>query len=127
MPERLIHCRTCRTLLNTDLEPDSVEIPQFMPLQEIESVPQLPVRGYYTVCPQCSRELRINRRFTGKKVTCKHCTGEFVLDFNDPNIEKVGVYVNCPKCAERLRMSLKYLGIKVACKACQCQLTVIDD
>ena len=38
MPERLIHCRTCRTLLNTDLDPDSVEIPAFVPLQEIETV-----------------------------------------------------------------------------------------
>jgi hypothetical protein len=127
MPEKLIHCRTCRTLLNTDLEPDSVEIPQFMPLQEIESVPQLPIRGYYTMCPQCSRELRINRKFLGKQVTCKHCSGEFLLDFDNPKIEKVGVYVYCPHCSERLRMSCKYIGIKVACKDCQGTLTVVED
>ncbi len=120
MPERLIHCRNCRTLLNTDLEPDSVEIPEFVPLQEIEAAVDLPIRGYYIICPHCARELRINRKFLGKRVTCKQCTGDFVLNFDDGagKIEKVGIYVYCPHCSDRLRMSAKYVGIKVACKSC---------
>ncbi len=126
MPVRMIHCRNCRTLLNTDLEPESVEIPEFVPLQEIESVQELPIRGFYVVCPQCTRELRINRKFAGKQVTCKHCSGEFPLNFGDGKIEKVGVYVYCPHCSERLRMSCKYIGIKVSCKACSGRLTVVE-
>jgi uncharacterized protein (DUF983 family) len=128
MPEKLIHCRNCRTLLNSDLESDSVEIPHFVPLQEIETVPELSLRGYYVLCPQCSRELRVNRKFLGKKVVCKQCTGDFVLDFDDGprRVEKVGVYVNCPHCTERLRMSPKYLGIKVACKSCSGRLMAVE-
>jgi len=128
MPERLIHCRSCRALLNTDLEPDSVEIPLFVPLQEIESFVELPVRGYYVQCPQCYRELRINRKFTGKRVTCKQCTGEFVLRFDDgpQRVEKIAVYVHCPHCTERLRMSTKYVGVKVACKACSGRLMAVE-
>src|SRR5262245_54039549 len=126
MPERMIHCASCRTLLNTDLEPDSVEIPEFVPLQEIDSLPELPIRGYYVVCPQCSRELRVNRKFASKQVTCKHCSGEFLLDFSNGKVEKVGVYLYCPHCAERLRMSCKYIGVKVACKACSGKLTAVE-
>jgi uncharacterized protein (DUF983 family) len=126
MPERLIHCYNCRTLLNTDLEPDSVEIPQFVPLQEIETSPELPLRGFYLLCPQCSRELRVNRKYVGKQVTCKHCTGEFLLDFNNSKIQKVGIYAYCPHCSERLRMASKYLGVKVSCKACSGRLTTVE-
>ena len=128
MPEKLIHCRNCRTLLNSDLDPDSVEIPEFVPLQEIEAVVELSLRGYYVHCPHCSRELRVNRKFLGKKVTCKQCAGHFVLNFDEgPNrIEKVGVYVYCPHCSDRLRMSSKYLGVKVACKACSGRLMAVE-
>jgi uncharacterized protein (DUF983 family) len=128
MPEKLIHCRNCRTLLNTDLDPDSVEIPQFVPLQEIEAVVELSLRGYYVQCPHCSRELRVNRKFLGKKVTCKQCAGHFVLSFDDGpgRVEKVGIYVYCPHCSDRLRMSSKYLGIKVACKACSGHLMAVE-
>lgn len=127
MPEKLIHCRNCRTLLNTDLEPDSVEIPEFVPLQEIESFVELEVRGYYVQCPHCSRELRVNRKFIGKQVTCKQCGGEFPLKFDDePRVHKIGVYVYCPHCSDRLRMSSKYVGIKVACKSCSGRLMAVE-
>src|SRR5262249_9883661 len=101
-------------------EPDSVEIPEFVPLQEIESAVDLPIRGYYILCPHCTRELRINRKFVGKRVTCKQCTGDFVLNFGEGagKIEKVGVYGYCPHCSDRLGMPAKCLGIKVACKSC---------
>jgi Zn-finger nucleic acid-binding protein len=79
------------------------------------------------LCPQCTRELRINRKFDGKQVTCKHCSGEFLLDFGVDKIEKVGIYVYCPHCSERLRMSCKYIGVKVACKACSGRLTAVEN
>ena len=128
MPERIIHCRNCRTLLNSDLEPDSVEIPMFVPLQEIDSFVELPIRGYYVQCPHCSRELRVNKKFIGKRVTCKQCSGDFVLDFTDSKrkIEKNGIYVYCPHCSDRLRMSTKYLGVKVACKSCTGRLMAVE-
>ncbi|MBS0261196.1 MAG: hypothetical protein JSS02_04510 [Planctomycetes bacterium] len=126
MPVRLIHCRTCRTLLNTDLEPDSVEIPAFVPLQEIEAVSELPARGYYIACPHCDRELRINGKYLNQSVTCKHCSGKFPFEFASGKLQKIAVYVRCPNCPERLRMSLKYLGIKVACKDCGARIIVQD-
>jgi len=128
MPERIIHCRNCRTLLNTDLDPDSVEVPEFVPLQEIENIVELPVRGYYVLCPHCTRELRVNRKFVGKQVSCRQCTGDFMLDFGDVStkVEKVGIYVYCPHCNERLRMSGKYVGIKVACKSCSGRLMAVE-
>lgn len=128
MPERLIHCCNCRTLLNSDLEHDSVEIPEFQPLQEIESVAELSLRGYYVLCPHCSRELRVNRKFLDKQVSCKHCAGDFVLDVahDGGKIQKVGIYVYCPHCSDRLRMSTKYVGVKVACKSCSGRLKAVE-
>ena len=114
-------------MLNTDLESDSIEIPKFVPLQEITSYITLPVRGYFIVCPSCQRELRINSKYSGKKVSCKHCNASF--RFN-PDVEFQGelpqVYVNCPHCEERLRVARKYLGAKVACKGCKGELVVAD-
>ncbi len=126
MPERMIHCRNCRTLLNSDLESDSVEIPTFVPLKEIDSCVELKVRGYYINCPQCSRELRVNGKFVGKSVTCKHCEGSFVLDFSGEGLQPAGIYVYCPHCSDRLRMSVKYVGVKVACRSCQGRLMAIQ-
>jgi uncharacterized protein (DUF983 family) len=126
MPERMIHCANCRELLNTDLEPDSVEIPEFVPLKEIENVVELNVRGYYLNCPHCQRELRVNSKFLGKSVTCKQCDGTFILEFGESALKPVGVYVYCPHCSDRLRMKNKYLGIKVSCKSCQGRLMAVD-
>ncbi|MGQ0633337.1 MAG: hypothetical protein ACT4QC_01900 [Planctomycetaceae bacterium] len=125
MPERMIHCRNCRTLLNPDLESDSVEIPSFVPLKEIESFVELKVRGYYLNCPHCNRELRVNAKFVSRKVTCKHCEGHFVLDLSNSNLDPSGIYVYCPHCSDRLRMSVKYVGTKVACKSCQGRLMAV--
>jgi len=67
MPERLIHCRNCRAMLNSDLESDTIEIPAFIPLQEIASHVELDVRGYFVPCSSCERELRINAKYAGKR------------------------------------------------------------
>jgi ssDNA-binding Zn-finger/Zn-ribbon topoisomerase 1 len=125
MPARLIHCFNCRALLNTDLEPDSVEIPEFVPLKEIGPVDEIKVRGHYVNCPNCTRELRVNAKYIGKSVTCKQCDGRFTLILDDPKVEQVGVYVYCPHCSVRLRMATKYVGIKVACKTCKGHLMVV--
>lgn len=125
MPERLIHCRNCRAMLNTDLESDSIEIPEFVPLQEISAEVRIPVRGYFLDCPSCERELRINARFDGKKVSCKHCAKGFRFKATpDGQAGQLSVYVYCPHCRERLRMASKYVGVKVRCKHCSGQLEV---
>jgi len=127
MPERMVHCRNCRAMLNTDLESDSIEIPAFVPLQEIASYISLPIRGYFIPCPSCQRELRINEKYAGKKVSCKHCESTFRFD---PNAQVKGeplqVYVYCPHCDERLRVARRYLGAKVACKSCKGELVIED-
>lgn len=127
MPERLIHCRNCRAMLNSDFESDSIEIPAFVPLKEIAAHVTLPIRGYYIPCPSCQRELRINKQFVGRKVTCKHCQAGFRFRVDDPAVSsKLALYVYCPHCNERLRMSQKYLDVRIACKACKGELIVSE-
>ena len=45
MPENLVHCQNCRALMNPDLKTDSVEIPEFIPLQEIGSMVEVKPKG----------------------------------------------------------------------------------
>ncbi len=127
MPGRLVHCRNCRALLNTDLESDSVEIPAFVPLQEIDSVIDLPARGFYISCPQCDRELRVNRKYLGRHVECAACNGSFVFEFENSRIEKIGFYADCPHCQQRLRLSKRYAGQKVACKFCKKKIRLLEE
>lgn len=126
MPSRLVHCRECRALLNTDLESDSVEIPEFQPLQELDSLVELTPRGFYISCPLCDRELKVNRKYEGKGVECASCKGTFQFDFRDERISKLGYYVDCPHCQKRLRMSPKYAGRKVGCKHCQGKIRLTE-
>ena len=69
MPAKLVHCRECRALLNTDLSEDSVHIPAFQPLTEMDPADAQPgddvrPRGEYTLCPHCGNELRVAARST---------------------------------------------------------------
>ena len=127
MPANLIHCQTCRALLNPDLESDSVEIPQFIPLEEIESMAEAEPRGYFVDCPACHRELRINRKYVGQSVQCKFCDGPFLLDIKSDLIEQNYFYTKCPHCTEELRVANKYKGIKVACKHCKGKIQIIEE
>lgn len=127
MPENLIHCQNCRALLNEDLDKSSVEIPAFIPLQEIHSMTQVAPRGYHVDCPHCERELRINRKYTGEQVQCKYCKGPFKLDLSNKLIVTHAFYADCPHCSEELRISKKYLGMKVACKLCGGKIHFVDD
>jgi hypothetical protein len=106
MPPRLVHCRECRALLNTDLESDSIEIPEFQPLQELDSLVELTPRGFYISCPLCDRELKINRKYQGKSVECASCKGTFQFEFRDERITKLGYYVDCPQSGYRPGESL---------------------
>lgn len=118
MPPNLIHCQVCRALLNTELETDSVEIPAFIPLQEIETMLDVELSGYYIGCPICERELRIHRKYIGQDVQCKHCSGQFPFEIADQRIRVAAFYTACPHCSEELRAHTKYLGARVACKHC---------
>lgn len=115
MPARVVHCRSCRALLNSELTDDSVEIPLFVPLPEIEVIAAASPKGHYVLCPGCGKELRIHGRYRGLKVQCKHCEKPFVYQ---ESVKITAFYTACPHCQSELRASLKYMGGKVACKHC---------
>ncbi|MFO1020711.1 MAG: zinc ribbon domain-containing protein [Planctomycetales bacterium] len=118
MPENLIHCMSCRALLNPELEEDSVEVPSFFELQELSCMIELKARGFFIKCPKCSRELRINRKYAGETVSCKHCNGKFEFDPQQEKTAPVAYYGDCPHCQKELRLGKRYAGMKVACKFC---------
>ena len=125
MPARIVHCRSCRSLLNTDLDEDSVVIPEFIPMQELDSSAEMTPRGLFLLCPQCQQELRINLKYTGETVSCKFCEASFAVDPDNPGLTIKAYYGKCPHCSEELRIGRKYLGIQVACKFCDGKLKVI--
>ncbi len=118
MPQNLIHCRTCRQLLNLELEKDSVEVPTFVPLQEVESVVEITPVGLFVECAKCHQELKINRKYLGQRVQCKFCSADFKLDPTSNAVMGADSYSQCPHCQEQLRYSSKYVGSKVACRFC---------
>ncbi len=118
MPANLVRCRTCRSLLNSDLHTDTVEIPAFVPLQEIATMVDVEPEGFYIDCPECARELRIAKKYLGEHVGCKFCHEGFIPDLGDPQLISLFFYTRCPECEEELRVARKYIGQKVACKYC---------
>ncbi len=118
MPQNMIHCRTCRQLLNLELEKDSVEVPTFFPLQEVESVVEITPVGLFVECTKCHQELKINRKYLGQRVQCKFCSADFKLDPTSNAVMGADSYSQCPHCQEQLRYSSKYVGSKVACRFC---------
>lgn len=125
MPPNMIHCRTCRTLLNLDLERDSVEIPVFVPLQEVAAMIEIAPLGVFVDCPKCDQELKINSKYLGQRVQCKFCQIDFRLDPVAPLVCEADVYSKCPHCQQDLRFARKYVGVKVACRFCGGKLHVI--
>jgi hypothetical protein len=123
MPPLMVHCRTCRRLLNDDLEEDTVVEPTFVPLKELTTVMIAEPRGVYEQCPACGRELRISRKYAGHVVRCKHCAAGFTLSNEiTPRIGRRAYYSDCPHCRRELRVGTKYLGQQVACKFCGGQM-----
>jgi len=127
MPPAIIHCRSCRKLLNTDLEHDSVEVPEFMPLQELDTMIEIRPAGLFVECPKCEQELKINRKYLAQRVQCKFCDVDFRLDPASPNVMGADVFSKCPHCEKELRFARKYVGVKVACRFCGGKLHVIND
>lgn len=115
MPARLVHCRSCRAMLNSELSDDSIVIPEFFPLPEVSTLRTAHPRGSYVTCPGCSAELRVHNKYRGLKVQCKHCDRLFLYG---PQVAITAVYMPCPHCEQEIRASLKYLGSKVACLHC---------
>jgi len=115
MPPRVVHCQTCRVLLNSELSEDSVEIPIFVPLPEIAVVSQATPRGHYVQCPGCQEELRIHSKYRGHNVQCKHCQTPFTYS---ETVTVLALYTPCPHCESELRAHVRYIGQKVACKFC---------
>ena len=126
MPENLIHCQNCRTLLNPDLQVDSVEIPEFIPLQEIASMVDVELTGYYIGCPKCKRELRVASKYVDEHVECKFCHAQFSLNLGNGGIKANAFYSKCPHCNEELRAATKYMGQRVACKHCGGKIHFVD-
>jgi len=125
MPENLIHCQNCRALLNDELEPDSIEVPEFIPLEEINSMVEVKAKGYYVQCPHCTQELRVNSKYVGQRVGCKICKATYNLLLDSPELKVNAFYADCPECGEELRVAQKYMGQKVACKHCQARIQFV--
>lgn len=124
MPEAMVRCRNCRTLLNTDLEVASVEAPAFVPLPELSVMADIEPLGLFVECPKCQKELKIARKYLGERVACKHCMADFRLDPAAPNVRQADVYSKCPLCGKDLRFDPKYIGQKVACRFCEGKLQI---
>jgi uncharacterized protein (DUF983 family) len=124
MPANMVHCRECRQLLNLELSRSSVEIPAFVPLQELDSMAEVVPSGLFYPCPKCQGDLKINRKYLGQKIQCKFCQAEFRLDPTSPAVKQADVYSTCPHCQQQLRFDPKYLGMKVACRFCGGKLHV---
>jgi uncharacterized protein (DUF983 family) len=126
MPPNMVHCRECRQLLNLELAKSSVEIPEYFPLQEIDSMVEINPSGLYVPCPKCREELKINRKYLGQRVQCKICQAEFLLDPTGPAVRQADVYSKCPHCDQQLRFDPKYLGRKVACRFCGGKIHIVQ-
>lgn len=126
MPQNMVHCRECRTLLNPDLQRDSVEIPEFIPLQEVDAMVEIAANGMFVGCPQCSQELKINKKYVGQRVQCKFCAADFRLDPANPALNRADVYSKCPHCEQELRFARKYLGVRVACRFCGGKIHILN-
>jgi hypothetical protein len=123
MPALVVHGRNCRRLLNDDLDEDTVVEPAFVPLAVIAAVAEVEPRGVFQECSACGRELRINRKYAGSVVRCKHCAAGFTLRRDlGPQSGCNAYYADCPHCRRELRVAAKYLGQRVACKFCGGQL-----
>lgn len=125
MPPNMVHCRECRQLLNEELYRSSVDIPEFVPLQELGSMIEITPVGLFCPCPKCRQELKINRKYLGQRVQCKFCQAEFRLDPTNPAVRQADVYATCAHCQQQLRFAVKYVGLKVACRYCGGKLHVL--
>jgi Zn finger protein HypA/HybF involved in hydrogenase expression len=123
MPANLVHCQSCRALLNSELTEDSVEIPKFVPLREIHLAQAVVPKGHYVQCPGCQAELKINAKYKNASVACRFCDHSFTYD---TSATIAAIYADCPHCRKQLRASSKYAGQRVACRFCSGPLMLAD-
>ena len=123
MPANLVHCQSCRALLNCELTEDSVEIPTFVPLKEITPTQVVAPKGHYVQCLGCQEELRINAKYKNAGVACRFCDHTFTYD---SSTTVAAIYADCPHCKKELRASSKYAGQSVACRFCSGPLMMAD-
>ncbi len=126
MPAKLIRCANCRAMLNSDLVPKEIAYPEFVPLQEVLTVLDVPIRGDFVRCPSCAKELRISCKFRGKKVSCRFCDHAFDLLVGTVGVKRQGVYADCSHCKKELRSAEKFIGVNVSCKFCSGAIRIID-
>ncbi|HQZ66180.1 MAG TPA: hypothetical protein PLY87_13925 [Planctomycetaceae bacterium] len=124
MPPRVVHCQTCRALLNSELSEDSIEIPHFVPLPEIAVIAAASPKGHYVSCPGCGEELRIHSKYRNMKVQCKHCSQPF--KYGD-SVVITAFYTQCPHCRSELRAGTKYVNSKVVCKHCNGHIQLMSE
>jgi hypothetical protein len=124
MPARVVHCRSCRALLNSELTEDSIEIPVFIPLPELAVIAAASPRGHYVSCPGCAEELRIHTKYRDKKVQCKHCSQPFSYT---TSVAIKACYTQCPHCKSEIRAAMKYIGNKVVCKHCEGHIQLLPE
>jgi len=118
MPPLLIHCQRCGALLNSDLQSKPIPLPEFVHLEEVESMIEVQPVGYYVGCPHCQQELRIHGKYAGERVQCKFCRKPFQLKLEGDELSRIAFYTDCPHCSKEIRAAQKYMGAKVACKFC---------
>ena len=124
MPARVVHCQSCRVLLNSELTEDSVEIPLFKALPELAVIAAAAPKGHYVICPGCNQELRIHTMYRNLNVKCKHCDKPFTYA---PKVVIKAFYAQCPHCANELRAAMKYMGSKVVCRHCDGHIQLLPE
>ena len=87
-------------------------------MMELDCKVEMPPRGMFLDCPNCQQELRINKKYVGQQVSCKHCEGTLMLDLARVTNTVRAYYGDCPHCQKELRIGKKYTGVDVVCKFC---------
>lgn len=145
MPPNLVTCQTCRALLNTDLQQNIVEIPEFIPLRELpedyqslgefqlESDSRVQIqmqvftvapKGVFVRCPGCQEELKVPQQYAHSQVKCNFCQSHFMMDSETRTEQIVACYADCPHCQKRIRSRSKYTNQKVRCEHCEGELCI---
>lgn len=94
-------------------------------MRELDCKVEMSPRGVYLACPHCQQDLRINTRYAGQMVSCKHCSGRFLIDLSNPTMVTKAYYGDCPHCNKEIRIGKKYVNVEVVCKFCDGKLKLI--
>ncbi len=124
MPANLIHCQSCRARLNLDLAEIHVEIPDFVPLPELNmgSEPRGEFSPTEEDSPPALRSPAIGGREAARALPSTTDGPGDDADQGDMHsaliVPVLGVFVPCPHCAAELKVSRELIGQRVACRHC---------